>query len=280
MKAIRFVIISLVLSSCAYSQEVLVTPSSKDYLTSENNSIPSKKYYISKEKVTVKEWKEYLLDSDYNFEWSFFEDLGNITKIDDNFPITGLTFLEAIHYCNWLSIKKGLKPVYKISGKSLSYKSSYSEEDVLPLVTIDFDANGFRLPTVNEWRFAISDKFTLSLKGRKYLKFGWFHENTQSIQKNGCLEANKFGIKDFVGNTNDWLVNEQYLKGTMVNSLFVFASTGSFYSSVIEPPSIEVNGYLQHLKEVPNYLYSIDSYRILDRVAGIRLCRNGDSVVY
>lgn len=50
-----------------------------------------------------------------------------------------MTWYDAVKYCNKLSRKNKLKPVYKISSKT---------------VTWDRNANGYRLLTEAEWEYA------------------------------------------------------------------------------------------------------------------------------
>jgi len=61
-------------------------------------------------------------------------------EIGDNYPVVGVTWLDAVKYCNALSDSVGLTPVYNIISDST--------------VTINWSATGYRLPTEAEWEYA------------------------------------------------------------------------------------------------------------------------------
>ena len=64
-------------------------------------------------------------------------------------PVTDVTILDAIRYCNALSIQSGLNPAYQILHNTI-----YGSGAVRYYVVFDPDANGYRLPTSNEWAYA------------------------------------------------------------------------------------------------------------------------------
>ena len=51
-------------------------------------------------------------------------------------PVVGVSWYEAVAYCNWLSTKEGLAPAYDDAGRAR------------------LDASGYRLPTEVEWEYA------------------------------------------------------------------------------------------------------------------------------
>ena len=61
----------------------------------------------------------------------------------DNLPVESVSWFDAIEYCNKLSQKEGLTPVYTITERVPS--TGYPIRDAT--VTVNWNNNGYRLPT-------------------------------------------------------------------------------------------------------------------------------------
>ncbi|MCL2793521.1 MAG: formylglycine-generating enzyme family protein [Spirochaetaceae bacterium] len=162
-------------------------------------------FYISAYQITFKEWKAFTDDALQEFRWESammlnpFDGEAGFHEWQDDLPMFNITWLQAIKYCNWLSEKRGRRPVYKItmSGREL--------------LSIEWDrsANGYRLPTEAEWEYAaIGGELS-----RGYMHSGsnnvdevawhWGNSN-RSAQPVGRKKPNELGIYDMTGNVTEW----------------------------------------------------------------------------
>ncbi len=107
----------------------------------------------------------------------------------NNYPVYNVSWLDAIRFCNKLSLLDGLKPVYEIIN-STNY------------VSFDIDANGWRLPTEAEWEYFAD----ISVDNEKQLlEYAWFYTNsTLNPHSVGKLKANKYSLYDILGNVWEW----------------------------------------------------------------------------
>jgi len=102
-----------------------------------------------------------------------------------NAPVTSVSWIEAVAFCNWLSQLEGLMPVYHINGQQLK--------------GINANADGYRLLTEAEWEW-------LARKSGKSVQtlFGWGNEHV--IPKNAINIADESAngkVKVFVPKYND-----------------------------------------------------------------------------
>ncbi len=129
-------------------------------------------------------------------------------------PVERVTWLEAVQYCNALSQKKGLTPVYTISGESVSWNRA---------------ADGYRLLTEAEWEYAAragtstpfyvgervhSDQINFQGSYPYLIEENYVIERDPTVRTSrnrgrtiptGSLPPNPFGLYDMLGNVSEWV---------------------------------------------------------------------------
>lgn len=108
-----------------------------------------------------------------------------------NLPVTEVSWLDSLVFCNTLS---------RILGRVECYTISNETENTI----YDKTANGFRLLTDAEWQYACKG----GTKGYRYERIeqiAWYKENSNgSAQPVGELLPNPWGLYDMVGNVWEW----------------------------------------------------------------------------
>ncbi len=123
-----------------------------------------------------------------------------------NLPVINVSWNDAVAYCNWLSVKNGLKAVYTINAD---------------LVIPNWSANGYRLPTEAEWEYAAREggrkvwfgngqnilrpteaNFDASANLKEsYSEGGEFREKTVPVNS---FNPNALGLYNLSGNVWEW----------------------------------------------------------------------------
>lgn len=171
----------------------------------------SRPYLIGVREVTNKEFRQFRENHDSG------SDIHPAMAGDDN-PVAGVTWADAVEYCNWLSTLEGLTPVY--------------EQKFGEWVTIRPLNNGYRLPTEAEWVWAIryggspgASKFPWGSEMPPEKNSGNFagesardlvptiipryDDGFAATAPTGTFRANALGIYDGAGNVAEW-VNDIY----------------------------------------------------------------------
>ncbi len=130
-------------------------------------------------------------------------------KGEKNLPVETVSWYDAVYFCNKLSKICGLTPVYDVDGETDVEKWNYvpnKGNKITKTVTQDENANGYRLPTVEEWQYAAkgSQEFTYSGSG-ELDEVGWYVVNsgnkTHSVAQK---DPNGYVLYDMSGNVEEW----------------------------------------------------------------------------
>jgi formylglycine-generating enzyme required for sulfatase activity len=104
-------------------------------------------------------------------------------------PVECVSWWDAIRFCNALSERRGLAPVYRVGGDD---------------VTRDASATGYRLPTESEWEYACRAGTT----GPRYGTLdsvAWYRGNSEGrVHEVGVRQPNGWGLHDTLGDVWEW----------------------------------------------------------------------------
>ena len=159
--------------------------------------IPNKNFEMLKTEVTQK-----------LYIWVMYENPSEFKG--ENKPVERVSWYDAIYFCNKLSEKIGLEPVYSVKGLTDVKKWYYIPnhgEDLRGEITQNLKANGFRLPTFDEWQYAARGGQNYRYAGSDNLdKVGWYEGNSKkTTHPVAQKKANGYGLYDMSGNVCEWV---------------------------------------------------------------------------
>ena len=165
--------------------------------------IPNQNYSMMMTEVTQKQWQAVMGD--------------NPSKVKgDDLPVKNVTWIDAVVFCNKLSEKEGLKPCYSYEETSSVEKWKFLKEALWKWsnkkwkkfngsLVCDSNANGYRLPTVEEWQYAAKGGQEFKYSGSDNLdEVGWYNKNSEKTQPVAQKKPNGYGLYDMSGNVEEW----------------------------------------------------------------------------
>jgi len=178
-------------------------------------------YYIAEHETTFGDYIEFLEQSGNDLDSKDLDAIKNIILsrkedqteewiegveagewFDYEMPVVGITWYDAVKFCNWKSERDGFEKVYNISNYS---------------VTMNQRASGYRLPTEAEWEYAarggekmnveVNDGYGHIFSGAstadEWDNYVWHANRSDNENKPipvKSLKANELGLYDMSGN--------------------------------------------------------------------------------
>jgi formylglycine-generating enzyme required for sulfatase activity len=134
----------------------------------------------------------------------------------DRLPVEGVSWWDAVRFCNAVSRREGLTPAYRLAADTADVAEladaavgvgvGVGVEGVGDVEGVEWDASadGYRLPTEAEWEHACRAGTTGPRYG-ELDEIAWYRGNSQErLHDVGDKRPNPWGLYDMLGNVWDW----------------------------------------------------------------------------
>jgi len=220
-------------------------------------------FYISKCEIPYALWKRvrrpavaqmYGLEDYYPYMTDRDGDMGSMDFLSQagsnehsaHEPVTDITWLDAIAWCNMLSEYEGREPCYyftpdfdTVFRRVRERRMHQRNEWYVPKVYVKWDADGYRLPTVAEWLAANGG-------ARPSTGSAWIGSNSgDTTHPVGTRSAGANGLYDMGGNVWEfvWDAGEKYVEKEGVGYAGQHVVMGGDFSYPADPWTVSASRY-------------------------------------
>lgn len=148
-------------------------------------------------------------------------------------PVENMSYYDVIYFCNKLSLAKGLQPVYSVKDSVYVSEWNYTPHqgnEIYGTIVTNDSANGYRLPTIEEWQYAAKGGDSYIYAGSNNVnEVAWFNGNSnKTTHPVGQKKPNGYGLYDMSGNVVEMCIDSE---GTIYcGGSWCYHSDFSYYS--------------------------------------------------
>lgn len=150
-----------------------------------------------------------------------------------NQPVVGVSWYEAVAFCNWLSVKNGFSKPYDVNGQIVSLTQP-----------------GYRLPTEMEWNYAACKGET----GASQRTYAWGNswDSSKAVTSHGIAATKPAaigsrngdtpqGVADMTGNVSEWVSDQRTCVTSGSTDWYYYGDSTSGYDNVCKGGSWKDN---------------------------------------